>query len=203
MDADCRPMKANDHDSSSAAAFKEWHSVCDALRTGRQSIILRKGGIAEGRDGFSFDRYRRFLLFPTRYHAQYDLVHESSGTAALSEYGLGEMVEIDLIAEVDFTRELRDWESIVRLEPHHIWTREIIRERFEYGENGAISFAMIRVSKLSNPWKFPYEKSFKGCRSWVNLPSVNLDDPFASRPVLEESVFEELKSTIDKLLVIK
>jgi hypothetical protein len=35
-------------------AFKEWAIVCEALGRGGQSIILRKGGIAEGREGFSF-----------------------------------------------------------------------------------------------------------------------------------------------------
>ena len=29
-------------------AFKEWAGVCAALAEGRQSLIVRKGGIAEG-----------------------------------------------------------------------------------------------------------------------------------------------------------
>jgi hypothetical protein len=36
---------------------------------GRRSVILRKGGIAEGRVGFSF-RHREFFLFPTFFHEQ-------------------------------------------------------------------------------------------------------------------------------------
>lgn len=36
-------------------AFKEWDIVCKALEEGRQSLILRKGGIHEGREGFSFN----------------------------------------------------------------------------------------------------------------------------------------------------
>ena len=30
-----------------AVAFKEWLGVCEALGSGRQSLILRKGGVAE------------------------------------------------------------------------------------------------------------------------------------------------------------
>jgi hypothetical protein len=52
-----------------SVGFKEWALVCEALGTGRQSIILRKGGIAEGRDGFSF-QHREFFLFPTFFHEQ-------------------------------------------------------------------------------------------------------------------------------------
>jgi hypothetical protein len=44
--------------------FKEWSLVCNALGQGTQSVILRKGGIAEGREGFSFRR-REFFLFPS------------------------------------------------------------------------------------------------------------------------------------------
>src|SRR5438132_14428869 len=52
-----------------SAGFKEWSLVCDALGRGRQSVILRKGGIAEGREGFSF-RNGEFFLFPTFFHEQ-------------------------------------------------------------------------------------------------------------------------------------
>jgi hypothetical protein len=53
--------------------FKEWALVCEALGSGRQSVIIRKGGVAEGRDGFAF-RHREFFLFPTYFHEQLDLV---------------------------------------------------------------------------------------------------------------------------------
>ena len=51
-----------------SVGFKEWAVVCEAMGRGRQSIILRKGGIAEGREGFSF-KYPEFFLFPTWFHA--------------------------------------------------------------------------------------------------------------------------------------
>lgn len=34
--------------------FKEWAVVCEALGRGQQCIVVRKGGIAEGREGFAF-----------------------------------------------------------------------------------------------------------------------------------------------------
>jgi len=37
-----------------AIGFKEWAFICDALTQGVQSLILRKGGIHEGRGGFEF-----------------------------------------------------------------------------------------------------------------------------------------------------
>src|SRR5512138_2779668 len=50
-------------------AFKEWAIVVDALGRGEQILILRKGGIAEGRGGFR-PEHTRFLLFPTAFHEQ-------------------------------------------------------------------------------------------------------------------------------------
>ena len=47
-----------------SAAFKEWAIVCEALGSGRQSILIRKGGVAEGRSGFAYE-HSEFFLFPT------------------------------------------------------------------------------------------------------------------------------------------
>ncbi len=54
--------------------FKEWAMVCEALARGRQSLIVRKGGIAEGREGFSF-KHEEFHLFPTWFHEQAEKVN--------------------------------------------------------------------------------------------------------------------------------
>jgi len=53
--------------SSDNRAFKEWASVCRALGQGRQILILRKGGIAEGPRGFEVTD-RQFFLYPTYLH---------------------------------------------------------------------------------------------------------------------------------------
>src|SRR6185369_15853153 len=54
-------------------AFKEWAIVVDALGRGDQILILRKGGISEGRNGFRVD-HPEFLLFPTLFHQQREKV---------------------------------------------------------------------------------------------------------------------------------
>src|SRR5271155_1853587 len=50
-------------------AFKEWAIIVDALMTGQQIIILRKGGLIEGPGGFQVEQ-PEFLLFPTLFHQQ-------------------------------------------------------------------------------------------------------------------------------------
>jgi hypothetical protein len=92
-----------------SVGFKEWSLVCDALGCGEQSIILRKGGIAEGREGFSF-RHREFFLFPTFFHEQVKKVRKASAnlpvagdTIAIRWYAKTERVlRIDSLGIAEF-----------------------------------------------------------------------------------------------------
>ena len=50
-----------------AIAFKEWSEICQVLADGRQTLIVRKGGIREGPGGFS-PEHQAFWLYPTYVH---------------------------------------------------------------------------------------------------------------------------------------
>jgi len=152
-------------------AFKEWDVICEALESGCQKLILRKGGIHEGREGFSF-AHEEFVLFPTRFHAQGEFV-TVLGVTAKPEWKLGE--EVVITAKVKVTRAvtLTDWEEVAKLSDQHIWKEEVIRERFFWEgkgmASGSIHVAFVEVEKLSEPIKFAYAKKHGGCRSWVEL----------------------------------
>src|SRR5437016_13749047 len=53
--------------TSLQVALKEWAVVCRALESGRQMLLLRKGGIYESGGEFELEN-REFLLFPTYLH---------------------------------------------------------------------------------------------------------------------------------------
>ncbi len=153
-------------------AFKEWQVVCDAIASGEQSLILRKGGISEGKFGFQWIHHR-FFLFPTLFHEQGRLVRpRSDGVERYLEEGAdeGRDIPFSVYVETLTTGRLTDWEEICALEPYHIWTRECIRERFEWGEEPGISFAVVRAAVLPESWILPDRKAFGGCRSWIGLP---------------------------------
>jgi len=153
-------------------AFKEWETVCQALATGEQTVILRKGGIHEGREGFSF-AHDEFLLFPTRFHGQADSVRlpVSELKPAWTD---GEEVSLEYVVKVSKAVTLTDWEEVKALSEKHIWTEQTIRERFDWSgkgmETGSIHVAYVTVSRLADPIIFPYEKKYGGCRSWVEVP---------------------------------
>ena len=96
-----------------SAGFKEWAIVCEALGRGEQTVIVRKGGIAEGRDGFSF-REREFYLFPTFFHEQ--LEKTRLGAESFPPPREGE-IEIRYFAKVERTKVLTRWEEAEALRP--------------------------------------------------------------------------------------
>src|SRR5687768_17442292 len=54
-------------------ALKEWATVCHALETGRQMLLLRKGGIYEAAGEFELEN-PQFLLFPTYLHQNLNML---------------------------------------------------------------------------------------------------------------------------------
>lgn len=152
--------------------FKEWQVVCDALASGRQSILLRKGGIHEGRAGFSF-AHEMFFLFPTRFHAVGDHVREGE-VAVAPEWQPGDIIRITHHAEALWADTFTDWEKVAALEPYHIYSEKTVRDRFDWEgkgmASGSIHVAFVCVRKLAEPWEFAYEPKYGGCRSWVKLP---------------------------------
>jgi hypothetical protein len=185
-----------------ASGFKEWQVVCDALASGRQSIILRKGGIHEGRAGFSFAE-ESFFLFPTRFHNQDQFVREGT-VATQPEWRIGETVSITHYCEALWAKTLTDWDKVAALEPFHIWTEETIRQRFDWEgkgmASGSIHVALVRVEALAKPWEFPYEAKYGGCRSWVTLPEPPPGTRAGAVPVTGDDQFSTLFAKLEELL---
>lgn len=149
--------------------FKEWALVCEAMARGEQSIFLRKGGIAEGRDGFRF-KHEEFFLFPTLFHEQL----AKTKLAANRELPAHEegVIRIELFARVEWTSLVTDRAKLAALASFHILRETVISERFDYDETPGVNVAFARIHKLSGPWTFPDAPKFGGCRSWLNLPEM-------------------------------
>ena len=164
-----------------SVGFKEWALVCDALARGEQTIILRKGGIAEGRDGFSF-RHQEFFLFPTFFHEQVEKVR---GTRRELCKANGGDIQIQLLAKLELAAAVKSFETAMALEPFHILQPEVVRERFAYDTAPVLQVAFVRVFRFVPLWSFPNERRFGGCRSWVQLPPLPAETRL--EPVLQES----------------
>ncbi len=160
-------------------AFKEWTVICQALAQGEQSLIIRKGGISEGKAGFSFEA-EKFLLFPTYFHAQNDKV-KSAQVELRAEHQLGDQIELTHLAQLDYVTSIADWEKVQELDNFHIWSQETIRERFDWEKksdksdsliSNLIHVAIVRIYELPEPFFMTYERSHHGCKSWIDIDGV-------------------------------
>jgi hypothetical protein len=169
--------------SSVMFGFKEWALICEALGRGEQSLILRKGGIAEGRAGFRF-AHSEFWLFPTLFHEQTAKLKVPAATL-LPASREDRMIEVHYAARVEWTAELADWDKVQALAPFHLWQEAEIEKRFQQDAELKVSLAFVRVLRAREPFVFPNLPRYGGCRSWVELPNTPatlqldavLDDP--------------------------
>lgn len=183
---------------NASVGFKEWQVVCDALASGRQSILLRKGGIHEGRQGFSF-AHELFFLFPTRFHTTSEQVKEGQ-VVVMPEWKPGDLIRITHYVEAAWAITLTEWEKVSALEPFHIYSEQTVRDRFDWEgkgmASGSIHLALARVLALAEPWEFAYEPKYGGCRSWVNLPEPPEGWRETASPVLDDGAFQDLGNSL-------
>ena len=115
----------------------------------------------------------------------------------MQEWEVGVEVFFEVWCEAVWARTLTDWNQVKALEPFHVWTEDLVRERFDCGDVQQIHCALVRVYRLIEPFTLPYAKGYGGCRTWVNLPG---SPPRWMEPVVEDSVFEESRTAIETIL---
>ncbi len=168
-------------------AYKEWAGVCRALADGRQTILLRKGGISEGPDGFR-PEHPAFWLYPTFVHqAQQGL--RDPGPPIEPESS----VPIDLFAEVESVAWVDRTDQLAPLEPFHIWTAETVLKRFHYRTPGVWVLG-VRIYRADRPHHLFPTPEQSGCMTWVDL-----DPPLATvglRPVLDDSRAQSIRDAL-------
>jgi hypothetical protein len=182
--------------------FKEWAYVCEALGQGVQTIILRKGGIHEGKRGFHF-QHEAFWLFPTGFHNQGDQLcwtPSNAAEVAVPQDEERENVNVRHFAVLHGVWRLTDWDRVTALAPFHVWKEEVVRERFAWNEESSLHIALVRVSALPKSWSFPYERGYGGCRSWVNLPESGAGLQNSATPAMDDAAWEGVAAKVRALL---
>jgi len=164
-------------------AFKEWQMIVDALAAGEQSLLLRKGGIAEGRGGFDPELAERFWLFPTQFHAQREKTKPALAERLNSALGdpLDTRVTLTAYAEVTHRFFLADWSTVATLAPFHGWTEATVREKFNWGQPPGLHAMVVQVHRLDTPLTLERTPAMGGCKSWIGLPVGFAEHP--SKPV--------------------
>ena len=181
--------------NSLAVAFKEWAVICHALAEGRQSLILRKGGIVEP-DGVFRVEHDRFWLYPTFTHQM--------GTGIVEAYrplldgvraDADGKVHLRHVAEVVRVGRLTTLEEAHALAGLHGWSEDTVTARFHYRTLGLYAL-LVRVSEAS-PHSIVETDDYRGCKSWVTL-----DEPLPTgetRYVMDDETFATVKEACRRL----
>lgn len=185
--------------SQNQMAFKEWGAVCAALGQGRQSVIVRKGGIHEGREGFRVD-HQEFWLFPTRFHQGADQLrpeHADLLNAPIANEPASGRIRLALYAEVDQVLEIKETGMLSGLQSLQVLNQETLEQRFEYKRPG-LYVLLVRTCLLLQPLEIENETRYGGCRSWVELTQAYPTNQLL--PVLTDEQFQEQKRTLTQRL---
>ncbi len=153
-----------------STALKEWAAVCAALAEGRQSLIVRKGGIAEGPGGFRIEHVE-FWLFPTQFHQSLEQL-TPAGAALLPRVQASApaagCLKIDSYAVVKAVAFIDDESRLAQLVGWNIMADDVLRQRFHYRRPG-LFVAAVEVFRRPNPVELPDATRYAGCHSWVDL----------------------------------
>ena len=173
-------------------ALKEWGAVVHALLDGRQTVLLRKGGIHEKRFEVTASR---FLLFPTVAHSHadrvrpehHDILDSASGDSTADDVVLRAGARV--VAAVEVTRP----EQLDAIALHHIWTSDSVRaDRLDFRPRHRLTVLVVSAAPLAEPVRLARTPDYRGCSSWVQLPV----DPQWSAPVHDQATLEGVAAEV-------
>lgn len=151
-------------------ALKEWGAAVLALLDGRQTVLLRKGGIHEKRFEVSAPE---FVFFPTVAHGHAERVRPEHrdlldrAAPDSTESGLVVRAAARVVAAVAVQRP----EHIDDLTDLHIWTPRSVRaERLDFRPRHRLTVLVVQAGPLAAPVTLPRLDAYAGCKSWVDLP---------------------------------
>jgi hypothetical protein len=155
-------------------AFKEWAAICRALASGRQDVILRKGGIVEPNGTFAVDHHR-FLLLPTFLHQSAEqLIPEARDLLDGIDADRPPEGSVVLMHEAEVLRATRttSLEALDSFRSRHVWADAVVAERFHRWKD-ELHVLEVAVTRLAEPLVFPWHDDYGGCKSWVSLHAVH------------------------------
>lgn len=174
--------------TATTLALKEWSAVVHALLAGRQTVLLRKGGIHE--KAFRLDGAAAFVLFPTVAHSHAERVRLEHrdllepGARDVDDTGFWVRAGVTVVDAIDVTRP----ERLEEIEDLHIWTSESVRtDRVEFRPKQALQAITVRAVALRAAVHLERVDAYKGCKSWIDLP-VPWDSTTGRQAVADENL---------------
>lgn len=172
-------------------ALKEWAVAVEALRSGRQILIMRKGGIREETKDFQVES-DSFYLFPTYEHQKKQWLkpeYEADLDKTLEHWSI-EDTEVTLRCYAELAEDIliEDKDQLDRLSGLHLWTDTFAEERLKWKRTKPLHLMLLRIYELTEPVTIPISPDYIGCKSWIQLESEALNS-VGRKPVLDDEAF--------------
>lgn len=174
-------------------ALKEWDVVCKALCSGKQHILLRKGGILEASGEFELE-HDQFLLFPTFVHQQVTGLKPGYRDGVSTRNTEPETVQLPGWAQVQKIFRVPGRTQMDAISDLHIWDTPLIDMRFNYRPDYPLYLILVKTWRLPQPVKVANTIEYAGCKSWVPLTETISTDK--SVPVGDDAVRASLQDRI-------
>ena len=174
-------------------ALKEWATVCHALETGRQMLLLRKGGIYEAAGEFELEN-PQFLLFPTYLHQNLAMLKPNDQVGFEPRSSEPQQIRISAGGEVTDIVQLKSRPQMDALDAEHVWMPPLIDMRFNYKPQNPLYLMLVRAYRLHEPQVIENTVAYAGCKSWVPLEQAI--DTSSAKPVLDDSTYEAKRRLI-------
>lgn len=159
---------------TSQVALKEWAVVVEAVARGQQTLLLRKGGVADPDETFQL-AHREFFLFPTFEHQKREQIraefHPLFDEVVRRPPPAGQVV-LPLYAGVAGHWRVESPDDLRGLERLHIWTPEFLAMRLAYKPEIPTLAVLVRAYRLPKPPITANTPSYAGCKSWVPLDTA-------------------------------
>jgi hypothetical protein len=163
-----------------------------ALLDGRQTVLLRKGGIHEKRFEVAASE---FLLFPTVAHSHAERVRPEHRD--LLEPAARDSTEHDIVlragARVVAAVEVIRPQALEEIAALHIWTDESVRaDRLDFRPRHRLTVLVVSAAPLTEPVRLARTPDYRRCTSWVELPV----SPTWGEPVHDDAALRDIAEQV-------
>ncbi len=171
-------------------ALKEWSAAVHALLDGRQTILLRKGGIGEKR----FEVAAQGVPVVPDGRAQPRASGPSRASdllAAPAADSTDDQMTVRAAAKVVAAVAVNRPERLPEIEDLHIWTAESVRaDRLDFRPKHQLAVLVVSAIPLAEPVRLTRTPDYAGCTSWVQLPTM----PRLAAPVHDDEALAASRS---------
>ena len=180
-------MNLEPSETSCRVALKEWGATVEALRLGRQIMLLRKGGIHDAGGVFALE-HSRFWLLPTAFHQAKPMLKAEHADLLSAPVSDRTELRLQVLAHVGATWRVDESALEALSNGAHIWNDDYLHLRLGYKPNEPLDCVALRAYEMPTAHVVAGDPKYFGCRSWIEL-----DAPLemgGARPVLSDEEWE-------------